>query len=480
MAEINWKKDFPTYGYDHQSRDVVLEEYKAAGKVVEAEERIFGSATNVAAILGAIFTSIAVGSLAKLSESITVFFNLAYSLIGILLVLILATFVILANFAERRRSIVYAERKVVVLRRMLGVYYGRIQLILPKGRIEGEEQPLYLKFFPGWLSSAAFPCLIVSALSSAVAFYALVVLWKSIGRTSATVPPAVEVTLLAVAFFVILCCSYRFLLMEENESLAVLFARKMARVLRVKLVDDMEYVIYRSRLSVVETARVNVDSGRISKILVFLEDKQFHLHNGLSLQGSVRAAASMAGVTRSSGGSTLSQQLVRSLFIVDQTKKYRRKIVEAILALAFDRIIDKSEQLDMYLSSVRYDHKVYGVVAAQVHFFGTPISSMSPAQCFFLIERISNVRRKILVHKILYMLAQCKSANLLTASDVDEIRDIYEVCIERDLITATENERQSLRYSVLPLAKITGRKRAFARQVLNNVLSKLLRLRLLV
>lgn len=105
---------------------------------------------------------------------------------------------------------------------------------------------------------------------------------------------------------------------------------------------------------------------------------------------------------------------------------------------------------------------------------------MSPAQCFFLIERISNVRRKILVHKILYMLAQCKSANLLTASDVDEIRDIYEVCIERDLITATENERQSLRYSVLPLAKITGRKRAFARQVLNNVLSKLLRLRLLV
>jgi len=440
LAEINWRKEFPTYDYDaEKGRDIILEEYKASSKVLEAEERVFASATSIAAVLGALFVSLAVGALSKIAEDLSGDFRSPGYYLFFFLILFACSIVILKTFADRRVSIVYSERKIVVLRRMLGVDYGGISLILPRGRLEGEGEPMRIRFFSGWMSVSTFPCLIISGASSVFFFYGLVqasnvtalsegvALWQA---------PWVPV-LFSMVYFVLLCIVFRYFLLERHESLMLAGIRFAARIVGLKLVDSFEQVIYLAKLAVVETARLKVDSKEFKRILVFVEDKQFFSHPGVSRQGLCRALLSNIGLGRRTGGSTITQQLVRSLFVVDQAARLR-KIFEIALALSFDLIVDKSEQLDFYVSSVRYDYGVFGLIEAQKKFFGSIVKDMSPAQSFFLVERISNIRGLILTDKIAYTVGRACAARMLSREDVLELCDIYMRASSQGLIGAVD------------------------------------------
>ena len=88
------------------------------------------------------------------------------------------TVITLKYFADRQRSILFATRKVIILRRMLGLTYGSMQLILPNWRIEGADQPLSVKLFPGWFTYVAYPFYILSIMSSIVIVVLMLTLKK--------------------------------------------------------------------------------------------------------------------------------------------------------------------------------------------------------------------------------------------------------------------------------------------------------------
>jgi len=104
---------------------------------------------------------------------------------------------------------------------------------------------------------------------------------------------------------------------------------------------------------------------------------------------------------RRSGRSTITQQLSGTLFIQDLSKLIRRKSIEIPLALWCNRNFSKDEQLNIYLASVRFEKGVYGVTEAMKHFWGDVRLAPTMAESFFLVERVSNIKSKLLTNRII-------------------------------------------------------------------------------
>lgn len=88
------------------------------------------------------------------------------------------------------------------------------------------------------------------------------------------------------------------------------------------------------------------------------------------MKALVRALLGLIKVKRRSGGSTITQQLGRTLFIIDRTKLFRRKLMELLFALWVHRTFSKDEQLELYLASVRFERGVYGIIEAMRYYWG--------------------------------------------------------------------------------------------------------------
>ena len=103
---------------------------------------------------------------------------------------------------------------------------------------------------------------------------------------------------------------------------------------------------------------------------VSVEDKRFYGHLGVDPIGLARALKIRIDRGRwTQGGSTITQQLARNIFLSNQ-KKFGRKFREWILALAMERKFSKDEILELYLNKVYYGGGSYGIDAASRKFFG--------------------------------------------------------------------------------------------------------------
>jgi 1A family penicillin-binding protein len=103
--------------------------------------------------------------------------------------------------------------------------------------------------------------------------------------------------------------------------------------------------------------------------MVAIEDSRFYQHSGLDYRGLARALwANVRGQEMAQGGSTITQQLARNMFL-SQKKKLSRKIKEILLAVQIERNWPKSRILEAYLNQVYFGAGAYGVkTAAQVYF----------------------------------------------------------------------------------------------------------------
>lgn len=108
-------------------------------------------------------------------------------------------------------------------------------------------------------------------------------------------------------------------------------------------------------------------SDPMKKALIASEDKDFYKHGGFSAFSIVRAL-----VTRTGGGSTLTQQLVKNTLLSDE-RSYLRKYQELFMAIAVEQNYSKDQILDMYLNSVYFGENAFGIEdAAKAYFKKTP------------------------------------------------------------------------------------------------------------
>jgi penicillin-binding protein 1A len=120
--------------------------------------------------------------------------------------------------------------------------------------------------------------------------------------------------------------------------------------------------------------------------LAFLaaEDASFYQHRGIDPVGIVRAAIYnyRAGGTRQ-GGSTITQQVVKSLLLTPE-RSYERKLKELVLAIRLERELTKAEILSLYLNQIYLGNGAYGVQAASREYFDKDVADLGLAEAALL------------------------------------------------------------------------------------------------
>jgi len=123
--------------------------------------------------------------------------------------------------------------------------------------------------------------------------------------------------------------------------------------------------------------------------LLSCEDKNFWTHRGIDLQGMIRALfVNLRQGEVEQGGSTITQQLARSLYLSSEVT-LKRKISEIILALRLEKTYSKEEILQMYLNEVYFGHGAYGVEAASLGYFGLHVNELNLPQSALLAGLIA-------------------------------------------------------------------------------------------
>lgn len=106
------------------------------------------------------------------------------------------------------------------------------------------------------------------------------------------------------------------------------------------------------------------------------ENRSFWTDPGISVPGMVRAALSVVRGEDVVGGSTITQQYIKVLYLT-QDKSYTRKSTEILLAAKMGNELSKEQILQGYLNTVYFGRGAYGVEAAAQAFFGKPVGKLT-------------------------------------------------------------------------------------------------------
>jgi penicillin-binding protein 1A len=114
------------------------------------------------------------------------------------------------------------------------------------------------------------------------------------------------------------------------------------------------------------------------------EDRGFYEHWGIHVPALARALLTNLRTGRTSqGGSTITQQLARNLFLTHE-RTFTRKIKEALLTIRLERIYSKNEILGMYFNQIYYGSGAHGVRSAAREYFDKEVRDLTLAQCALL------------------------------------------------------------------------------------------------
>ena len=122
----------------------------------------------------------------------------------------------------------------------------------------------------------------------------------------------------------------------------------------------------------------------VKQAFVSIEDKRFYKHHGSDPFAIVRAVTSLLGKGRiTQGGSTITQQLVRNIYLT-HTIRWERKVEEIFIAHAMEREYSKDELLEFYINNIYFSNGCYGIEAASQKYFSRSVSDLDLSETAFL------------------------------------------------------------------------------------------------
>jgi len=152
----------------------------------------------------------------------------------------------------------------------------------------------------------------------------------------------------------------------------------------ITILDDRGRLIARRGLTQGAMVPVERLPSYVPDAFIAIEDRRFRHHPGIDPIGLVRASVenTMAGHVVQ-GGSTLTQQLAKNLFL-SPSRTFDRKLQEALLALYLEYRYTKNEILMLYLNRIYFGAGVYGIDAAAEKFFGKPARALTLTEAAML------------------------------------------------------------------------------------------------
>lgn len=130
-------------------------------------------------------------------------------------------------------------------------------------------------------------------------------------------------------------------------------------------------------------------SPNLKRAVLAIEDSNFFTHKGINPGGIARALIVNLEKGRTvEGGSTMTMQLVKNLFLSPQSK-FSRKVAEAVMSIRLEQILNKDQILQLYLNQIYLGHNLYGVETASRSYFNKSASNLTLAEAAMLAGLIS-------------------------------------------------------------------------------------------
>ncbi len=134
-------------------------------------------------------------------------------------------------------------------------------------------------------------------------------------------------------------------------------------------------------------------SIHLKRAVVAAEDDTFVDHEGFDWEGIQKAIEKNQKKGRMvAGGSTISQQLAKNLFL-SPSRSYLRKAEEAIITVMIEALWDKRRILEVYLNVVEWGNGIFGCEAAAQRYYRLPAAQLGPAQAARLAVMLPNPRK---------------------------------------------------------------------------------------
>jgi len=133
-------------------------------------------------------------------------------------------------------------------------------------------------------------------------------------------------------------------------------------------------------------------SYEMKRAIVVAEDSKFLQHKGFDYE-SIRKAfkKNLSKGQFAAGGSTISQQLAKNLFLSEH-KSLGRKLQEAIITVMLETVMSKQRILEIYLNMIEWGNGVFGVEAASKHYFNRSAATLTKSQATYLAAMVTNPR----------------------------------------------------------------------------------------
>lgn len=133
-------------------------------------------------------------------------------------------------------------------------------------------------------------------------------------------------------------------------------------------------------------------SGNLKRALIAAEDARFLNHDGFDWEGIQYAAEKNLKKGRIvAGGSTISQQLAKNLFLSGSRTPWR-KLEEAIITVMLEKMMPKRRILEIYMNVIEWGNGVFGAQAAAHYYYHSSAATLSPAQAAKLAAMVPNPR----------------------------------------------------------------------------------------
>jgi monofunctional glycosyltransferase len=133
-------------------------------------------------------------------------------------------------------------------------------------------------------------------------------------------------------------------------------------------------------------------SDNLKRALIVAEDAKFGDHDGFDWEAIEKAIEKNQKRGKTvAGGSTISQQLAKNLFLSGERSKLR-KVQEGVITLMLENMMDKERILDIYLNVIEWGNGVYGAEAAAQHYYRKSAASLTAAEASRLAAMVPRPR----------------------------------------------------------------------------------------
>jgi monofunctional biosynthetic peptidoglycan transglycosylase len=170
-------------------------------------------------------------------------------------------------------------------------------------------------------------------------------------------------------------------------------------------------------------------SPYLIKAALIAEDDKFWKHEGFDVEAIQKAIEKDIQAKKFKfGGSTITQQLARNLYLSPE-KSLIRKISEAIITWRMEKVLSKKRILELYLNLAEWGEGIFGVEAASRHYYGKPSSELTPEEAARLASVLPNPRKYNPVGEQRYVINRSNliySIMIQRGIVIPEYKEIYE------------------------------------------------------